>query len=172
MKIVSVTGEDAMLAHWRDCEGIPPERPVRPDILHDGFPRDARWYRAEIEHEDIAKIFMISVCDLGPISRDTWLLSTAARNYADGFTDDDHTLRIQKLLARPSFDPRVIVVAHDLDGPYTIIDGNHRAIILLTRNQLVGQECFLGIHPRIRKFDHAGMAYRSWRGACDDPACR
>ena len=163
MKVLNRTDESAMLAYWRDYERIPPERPVRPDILHADFPQDAVWYRAQIEARDILRLFMISVHDFGPISCNTWLLATAAQNYAQGFKDPDHTLRIQKLLARESFDPRLIVVADSLDGPYTIIDGNHRAIILAERNQLIGQECFLGIHPRIRQFNHAGMAYRNRR---------
>jgi len=163
MKILSASDEGAMLSHWRCCEGRQNEDYIRKDIIHDDFPRDATWYIAEIEKADIPQMFLISVHDLGPISCNTWRLSVAAENYEDGFTDNDHSLRIQSLIEREHFDPKVIVVSHDVTGPFTIIDGNHRAILLMTQNQFVGQECFLGIHPMMRKCDHAGKAYQNWR---------
>ena len=163
MKILSKTHEQDMLDHWRACEGIPADTPVRHDIFHDRFPRETTWHVAEIEAEDIDNLFMISVHDFGPISRQTWRVSVAAQNYLDGFTDNDHILRIRKLLDRDHFDPRVIAVSHAANGPYTILDGNHRAIILHSRGELIEKTCFLGLHAGIRHFDHAGMAYRDLR---------
>lgn len=161
MKILQDSTPDEMLAYWRSYEGIPVHTPVRTDILNSTYPSGVTWKIAEILDVDIPSMFMISVHDFGPISRNTWRVSIAAEHYLNGFTDNDHLLRINKLLARPHFDPRVIIVSNAIDGPYTIVDGNHRAVILQSRQQLVGQTCFLGIHPSIRSFNHAGMSFQN-----------
>jgi hypothetical protein len=107
---------------------------------------------------------LISVGDFGPFSRYTWLLGDTAQNYSAGFNDPDHSARFEKLLKRQTpFDTRLVIVSDSLGGPFTIIDGNHRAVLLLAQSRLVGTRVHLGVHPQIRQFDHAGMAYRSAR---------
>ncbi len=98
---------------------------------------------------------------MGRFFRNTWKLETTAENYAGGFYDADHSLRFEKLLAKvPPFDTRLTLVSDAVAGPYTIIDGNHRAVLLLAQDRLIGAKVYLGVHPAISQFDHAGMAYR------------
>jgi hypothetical protein len=158
-----VVPEHRVFEDWRLYDGRPETAPIRTDIIHAGFPREAEWHDAEIEALDVAKLFLISVVDFGPFSRNTWSLDVTAQNYSAGFYDPDHSVRFDKLLKRSTpFDTRLVVVSDTWSGPFTIIDGNHRAVLLLAQNQLVGTRVHLGIHPRIKQFDHAGMAYRLW----------
>ncbi len=164
MLLHGVVTERQVFEDWRLYDGRPATSPIRTDIIHACFPRDAAWHDAEIEAHDVANLFLISVGDLGPFSRYTWSLEITALNYLSGFHDPDHSIRFEKLLKRPTpFDTRLVVVSDALSGPYTIIDGNHRAVLLLVQNRLVGTRVHLGIHPKIRQFDHASMAYRIGR---------
>lgn len=159
-----VVPEHRVFEDWRLYDGRPETAPLRTDIIHPRFPRDAEWHDAEIEALDVPKPFLISVGDFGPFSRHTWSLEVTAQNYSCGFHDPDHSVRFDKLLKKhPPFDTRLVLVSDTLSGPFTIIDGNHRAVLLLVQNRLVGTRVHLGVHPRIRQFDHAGMAYRNWR---------
>ena len=158
-----VVTEQQVFEDWRSYDGRPATSPIRTDIIHARFPRDAEWHDAEIEALDVPKMFLISVGDFAPFSRNTWSLEVTAENYAAGFHDSDHSIRFEKLVKRHSpFNTRLVLVTDTLDGPYTIIDGNHRAVLLLVDNRLIGTKVHLGVHPKIRQFDHAGMAYRNW----------
>jgi hypothetical protein len=162
MLLHGIVSEQRVFEDWRLYDGRPKTAPIRTDIIHARFPRDAEWHDCEIEALDIPKLFLISVGDFGPFSRHTWSLEVTAKNYASGFFDSDHIARFEKLVKRqPPFDTRLVLVSDTLDGPYTIIDGNHRAVLLLVSNRLVGTMAHLGVHPKIRQFDHAGMTYRN-----------
>jgi hypothetical protein len=158
-----IVAEEQVFEDWRAYEGRPSTAPIRTDIIHAGFPRDAIWHDGEIEAEDVPKLFLISVGDLGPFSKNTWSLEITAQNYSAGFQDSDHSLRFEKLRKNSPFATRLVVVSDTLNGPFTIIDGNHRAVLLSVDNRLIGTRIHLGVHPQIRYFDHAGMAYRHWR---------
>ena len=159
-----VVTEHQVFEDWRRYDGRPEAAAIRTDIIHARFPRDAEWHDAEIEASDVSKMFLISVGDFGPFSRNTWSLQVTAKNYSAGFHDPDHSIRFEKLLKKhPPFDTRLVLVSDLLSGPFTIIDGNHRAVLLLVQQRLVGTRIHLGLHPKIRQFDHAGMAYHHWR---------
>lgn len=156
-----IVTEDQVFEEWRQYDGRSETAMIRTDIIHAGFPRDAEWHDAQIEAQDIPKMFLISVHDLGPFSQNTWSLLVTAQNYSNGFHDPDHSVRFERLVNRQTpFDTRLVMVSDSLDGPFTIIDGNHRAVLMLVQNRLVGTRIHIGIHPRIRQFDHAGIAYR------------
>lgn len=131
-----VVTEQQVFEDWRLYDGRPDTVPIRTDIIHARFPRDAEWHDAEIEAHDVANLFLISVGDLGPFSSNTWSLEVTAKNYSSGFHDPDHSIRFEKLLKRPMpFDTRLVVVSDTLSGPFTVIDGNHRAVLLLVQKR-------------------------------------
>ena len=119
------------------------------------FPRDVRWFQATIESADIARLYLVNSGDLKTLSKDTQRLDVAAQHWLGGFRDNDHSLRLQRIVDSGDFDPRTVLVASNPDGPFTILDGNHRATILQARSVLAGQRCFLGIHAQIGEFDCA-----------------
>jgi hypothetical protein len=103
-----IVSEHQVFEEWRRYDGRPETAMIRTDIIHSRFPRDADWHDAEIEAQDIAKLFLISVHDFGPFSRNTWSLPVTAQNYSDGFQDSDHSVRFEKLVNRQTpFDTRL-----------------------------------------------------------------
>ncbi len=165
MKNLIEVPQQLVYSCWEKYDRLDSDGQLRPDIIgrHHHYPTNVIWYNAEIEASDIAKLYIISTPDFDIISKNTWLIQQAAINYRNGIIDPEHLRRIESLLVKPGgFDPRIIAVSHDKDGPFTIIEGNHRAIILQDKNQLVGQTCFLGLHYNMQNFTRACKAYYFW----------
>lgn len=134
--------------------------PLRTDIINENFPRDAKWYKAQIEEHDIKEMFLISVEDFRELSQGTWTLSSSCEKYSTDYYDKNHTPRFERLKEiKDTFDTQLILVSDTTSGPFTIIDGNHRAVLLQLERRLVGTNVFIGVHPKFREFDHAGMTY-------------
>lgn len=154
--------EKEVFDYWHFCKNSLRRLPLRTDIINDKFPRDAEWYNAQIEEHDIEKMFLISVEDFRELSQGTWTLPASCEKYSTDYYDKNHTPRFESLKEiNDTFDTRLILVSDSASGPFTIIDGNHRAILLLQEQRLVGTNVFLGVHPKFREFDHAGMTYRN-----------
>lgn len=147
--------------HWRIVERWPDNKPLRTDILNQEFPGNPVWLNAEIEADDIDKLFLISVYDFGPFSKQTWRIRTTAENFSSGFYDKEHSPRFEWLLRnQETFDTLLVVVSDSFNGPFTLIDGNHRAVVLLTLNRLIGTRIYLGIHVDFKNYSYANQAYK------------
>ncbi|MEM7810373.1 MAG: hypothetical protein AAF532_02700 [Planctomycetota bacterium] len=160
MKSIRSVDAEEVYGYWREWEGVPPGRELRGDITRP-LPQDVVWCRAVLEGQDASGLYLISSDDLGAISRKSFLVREAAENVKSGFRDSDHSLRLDNLLERDDgFDPRLVVVSDSIEGPFTIIEGNHRAILMEMDGTLVGQEIYLGMSSAIRDYTWARKAYR------------
>lgn len=124
------------------------------------FPSQAIWYLALIESNDIENIFLISIDDFALASSNSWRLAQTAEHLQKEKLDDKHASKVRNLAqARlDKFCP--VLVATTLSGPFTIIDGNHRAIVRQQQNQIPGTECCLALHPDFARYAFATQANR------------
>jgi len=138
----------------------------RSDIkLH--LPSDTCWHKAVIEEADASGLFIISSDDWADISKRTFLVSSVAEDLNAPFSDpdslrisDDIKKKLSFLEGGGRFDTRLILVSDKVSGPFTVIEGNRRAVALLRLNKLVGSEVYLGISGRIMYYDWSRYAYR------------
>ena len=54
---------------------------------------------------------------------------------------------------------RAIIVSDNENGPLTILDGNHRLVLLQHENALVGAPVYLGLHAAMGRFGRAVPSY-------------
>jgi hypothetical protein len=165
MKILIEVPEQSVYDYWALHDKRDNDSRLRPDITGSNlnYPQGITWYSAEIDDSDIEKLYVISTGDFKIISGGTWLVLQCALNYPRGIGEQHHLDRINRLLVKPGgFDPRIITVSNSADGPLTIIEGNHRAMIMQNRNILIGQYCFLGLHKDMRNYSHLRKAYAKY----------
>jgi len=158
MKLIKEVKQEEVWNHWKRVERIH-ETTIwwRSDIRHP-LPRNLKWYLAEIEEKDIEKIFVISSDDWKTLTA-TFTLSEATEVFNKGIADE----KVGNILAKKKIyqnnldglDRRFILVAPSINGSFTIIEGNKRAVALLSMNKLVGNQIYLGISREIRNYHWA-----------------
>jgi len=158
MKLIRPVAQGEVFGHWEKVE----KRSIfqRADIV---FPLIAyanlQWFSATIEQEDIKSMFIISSGDWSTegLCVPNFLLTTAVENYrstphqSGKFKNIDEK---ERLFASDSLilDTKLILVAPEEVGPYTIIEGNKRAVALQNLKKLVGLEVYLGVSLNIRNY--------------------
>lgn len=153
--------------YWRKLENCSASSPLRPDILDNTFPAPTEWFTANIEEVDIQETLMLPVRDFGPLSKNSWQLRSAvdyfAQTFADGSYDPGHPYnadKMRQLLSWPGrHTSRVIMVSDNQAGPFTILDGNHRAVLLMHEGAIIGASVYLGLHSAVRQFNWAKRSY-------------
>ncbi|MBF0614306.1 MAG: hypothetical protein G8237_11115 [Magnetococcales bacterium] len=144
----AVDWEQVVLASWIRSAGgklLPKTEMWRP------LPTGVCWFECRMEPADIPKCFVIGSRDWRELFGCTHL-STIAANSFQGEDNYSHHSRIhamKRILASGDFFEPLILTAFSGEGPFVIIDGNHRAIALLQLNLLAGQRLFVGFHPRM-----------------------
>jgi hypothetical protein len=165
MKEIRKTSQREVFEHWENVERLRFARRgdvVLPLVAY----QDLTWSLSQIEEADIAKIFIISSEDWQedgfcvPDFRLTTAIksyNTSAKRekkYADINAKEGIFNSTPKLL-----DTRLFLVSDDQSGPYTIIEGNRRAVALGSLNRLAGLEVYLGVSPAIRNYVWSQAAY-------------
>lgn len=144
----AVEWETEVLASWSRSAGG--KQLPKPEVWQP-LPPGVCWFRCRLEPGDIAKCYLIGSRDWKEIFSSTHL-ATVAADPCHGTDDFRHKSRIQgikrALAMGETFEP-LILTAFSGEGPFVIIDGNHRAIALLQLHLLVGQTVFAGFHPRM-----------------------
>ncbi len=123
------------------------------------LPADCCWLRAEIEADDVAQLLLIGSQDWFDTFGSYWLQQAVVRYQADcaaGLGDDvwqhhSHLQGLQRSFHQHPAHSRqpLVLAAADSSGPFMLLDGNHRAMVLLVQQQLVGHPCYLGLHARM-----------------------
>lgn len=129
------------------------------------LPNDLQWYKAEIEEGDLNHIYMISSGDWSEISNKTFLALNVSENL-NAQTQNDNTIRISKDIKQKisflenggCFDTKFVAVSHNNQGPFTLIEGNRRAVALIWLNNLIGTRIFLGISKQVKSYKWARYA--------------
>lgn len=157
MKIVKKVNQDEVWNHWKSVESFTTDD-FRSDIRNP-LPDDLDWVLAIVEKEDVDSFFIISSDDwkqerlCGP----DFKLTTAITNYSNTPSSNGKygDIRAKELLLssdQNALDTKLILVSPSKKGPYTIIEGNKRAIALGKLQKIVGLEFFFGTSPSIKDY--------------------
>jgi hypothetical protein len=124
------------------------------------LPDDIIWFEGEIREEDIEKMYVLPVIYWYLDSGKTFKLTDIPDSLKKGRgvqTQEgpiliDHFDRIEKISTADYSDfGKLILASSSEDGPYTIIDGTHRAVLLYKINRLVSQKVFLGTSSKMTR---------------------
>jgi hypothetical protein len=142
-RLITDSGPGALTRHH---ERLALLRSIRSPIL-DELPLDGRLTWVDIEPHDLAQLFIIPCfdwyLDTGSTFRLTDTLSSmrAGRGnvwepgYVDNRARTDRVAPYIRRYAADTTDEVLIVIAVDAGGPYTIVDGTHRAAALYEAHQ-------------------------------------
>jgi hypothetical protein len=155
---------------WMRGEGMRDPH-FRSDI-REPLPADAKWYSAELERQDIRQLFIISSDDWTEISAGTFLVERVLQSVNAGNFQKADSARISKkitdkigyLKSGGPCNSHLILVSSNSSGPFTLIEGNHRAVAHFERGTLVGLKVYLGVSLRIRKYPWARKSFCSKLG--------
>ena len=162
MKILGKISEQQVWDHWMAVE-----RHTKSDFRKDirnPLPQDIRWCKAEIEELDLDKLFIISSSDWTDISNGTFkVLDVAAKIKSEIVSDNKDTVRLETDILKKinfincggSLDPVLFLVAPTVDGNFTLIEGNRRAVVFSLLNRIIECPVFLGLSTDILKYNWA-----------------
>lgn len=162
MKILKpVNWEKDVLPHWSVLRGAT----VKQQPLWEKLPSGMQWHAARFESGDDEKLYVIGSGDWEK-TYGSYRVIDIARQSQEGDDAHNHRARIRGFIETLNSGGQiaeVVAVAAKEQGPYVLIDGNHRAIALVAKNQLRGQNIFLGIHRDIDQHFQWFYPARSYR---------
>lgn len=167
MKILSPVASNDILSRW--ASGGFDDARFRDEVLRT-LPSDAIWSTAELEAEDISRLFCLSRPEWVDLTQSTFRFSRALQNLETP-SANPHTLRIQDDVGRMlrwirEFDARglrLFAVTDTLEtaAPITIIDGMSGALALARLNRLAGTPIFLAVTPQARSWRWSRDSFRA-----------
>jgi hypothetical protein len=157
MKIIQKIEQNKVWDHWKKVEKFSDDN-FRSDIRNP-LPSDLMWFQAKIEDIDLEKIYIISSDDwkLDKLCEPDFRLISAIISYQVS----THNVAKYGDIRRKEFilknnlniiDTKLIIVAPCKAGPFTIIEGNKRAVALGSIGKIVDIEIFLGISSGITDY--------------------
>lgn len=155
MEIIRECSKEEVLDHWRKLYNY---RTIffRCDIL-EKVPNDLKWFEVKITEEDVDNLFIISSDDWGYAGiTDTYKVVNVVDYLQRGISDDrimPNILEKKRMyeIDIDAFDKKFILISPTLEGNYTILDGNKRAVALQSINRLVGTVVYLGVSESVSK---------------------
>jgi hypothetical protein len=153
-KLIKTCSQEEVWRHWNKIEKHESVNTWRWDIKSP-IPLDIKWYVAEIEERDVNNIYIISSDDWKTITKSFKLLEVVdALN--KGIYDDKITNILEKKVIYQKdidgLDRTFVFVSPSVDGNFTILEGNKRAVALQSLNKLVGNHIYLGISRKIEQY--------------------
>lgn len=165
MKILKPVNQGEVFGHWESVEKISISQRLNlvfPIVAYG----DLVWNLAQFEQTDIEKIY---IC-----SSDDWLadglcvpdfkLTTAIENYKKSNCNYGKYADIkakQEIFEKDidGLDTKLILVADNNEGPFTLIEGCKRSVALGNIEKLSGLQIYLGISPAIKNYVWARYMY-------------
>lgn len=165
MKIIQEVTQSEVFTHWEKVEKISIWN--RADIV---FPLLAYsnlvWSLAEIEGEDVDKLYICSSVDWvqGGLCVPDFKVNTAIQNYEKSDKSQGKYADIKakiEIFAQDigGLDTKLVLVADNPSGPFTLIEGCKRSVALGSLQKLSGLEVYLGVSPAIKSFIWAKAMY-------------
>jgi hypothetical protein len=107
---------------------------------------------ARVEEIDIARLYVIGSGDWKEVFGTYRLADISSKALTTGDDKHKHSSRIigigSAYLNGTHFEP-IAMVSYSGEGPFVVVDGNHRAVGMQRVGLLVGREIFLGLHSAI-----------------------
>jgi hypothetical protein len=131
------------------------------------FPQGICWMAGVIEPDDIEKLLVIAAADWQQLFGTFQLADIARRIPETGDDEHRHYSRIRELTrlaeaGQPFYPP--ILVAKSGQGPFVIIDGNHRVLGMQRAKSVLGKQVIIGFLPpnvEYHRYDHAVLVTRA-----------
>lgn len=121
----------------------------------DKLPNVVNWYEVEIEESDVDNLFILPALDWFMDTGRTFKLKNTIANLSPyrghklahyPKMSITHHQKIKKMFFYPKDTFKdIIMISSSNNGPFTIIDGTHRSVVLLNENRLSNTKGFLGI---------------------------
>jgi hypothetical protein len=125
----------------------------------DRLPTDLSWYIGELEPSDIDNLYVIPAfdwyMDAGPDFKIPECLNQLKPGRGFEISDTfkgtiDHYSKVENILKSEGKNiGKLTVISTNLSGPYTLVDGNHRALALYKQGRLAGTKIFLGVSSSV-----------------------
>jgi len=117
------------------------------------LPDPLQWHNATMEQGDLEKLRLIRNCGWDDRAPDNILGEVRFPMNFDLSSEEKITAILQRVTA-PDFDKTLVLVAQTTDGPFTILDGNHRATAMMVAKRSgnfteVNVKAYVGVSPRM-----------------------
>ena len=131
-------------------------RSIRSPMV-DPLPKDTEWYVTDLKKGDIKRIYIVPSSDWLSLTSNSYSILEAVKNIDSNL---DHASKIREIktnLNEGSLSKNLILVASSPESPFTIIEGNHRAVALLSKAidskiEPIVEKIFLGISPEMKSY--------------------
>ncbi|MBF0339619.1 MAG: polysaccharide deacetylase family protein [Magnetococcales bacterium] len=145
-----VEWESDVLASWRRTAG---GAPVAGKSIWERLPAGVQWFSYRLDTRDMENLHVFGTGDwLMFAGQQSHRLSAIAAGIGAGEDALQHHSRIngfrRAIGMGERYEPLILIGASE-QGPFMILDGNHRAIAMWQLGALAGQAVFLGVHPRM-----------------------
>jgi hypothetical protein len=155
MKPIKGCQQNEIWNHWKKVEKIPDNDINWRCDIRDPLPTNLKWFFAEIEEKDIPKIYIISSDDWETIAPSFKLLDAVDALDRNNNNDIIENIKAKRAIyqnAIDGLDRRLILVSPTVEGNFTIIEGNKRAVALQSIKKLVGTQIYLGVSRKIEGY--------------------
>ncbi len=167
MKIIRSVNQLEVFDHWSRVENMYISQGERSDIVSPLLSyADLHWKLLSLEDGDLNLIYIISSDDwkTDNVCVPNFKLTTAISNYRGSNKSQgkfaDIAAKEQAFASNlNAMDTRLILVSIDQNGPFTLIEGNRRAIALGNLGKFVGLEVYLGTSPAIKNYIWSRYAF-------------
>jgi hypothetical protein len=148
--------ESEVWEHWRRVENH--RTPDFRSDIRQKLPETLTWYLSRVEPQDVARLFIISSDDWTDVSAGTFRITSVVSRVESQSSNQDTrriTADIQEKRAHLDsgghLDARLISITDSpsLFGPFTLIEGNRRAVAFQLRGSLVGSDMFVGVSSKV-----------------------
>lgn len=132
-------------------------RYVRKPMI-DPIPIDTKWYVISFKKDDLDRTFIVPSDDWLPLTDNSYQILQAIKN-AESNIDHAQKIRdVKNSIDKTSVGRNLILVASSLESPFTVIEGNHRAVAFASKaledetKDTIVAEVFLGISPQMENY--------------------
>ena len=129
-------------------------------IIFQGIPSDTVWSLCEIDADQFCELRIIREINWENTFRPAKKLKDVAVKIQAGITDSRIDLglieKIKQNIGKHDFEEKIICISSGLDGPFTLIEGNHRAVAFQLKCLETGdkshlpEEVIAGISPNMK----------------------
>lgn len=165
MKIINSVTQSEVFHHWHRVEGdvfLRRGNIVNPLVAFNNL----NWNLAEIETRDIDKLYICSSDDWRAegLCIPDFKVKTAVENYKKSNFSTGKYKNIkdkENIFAKDinGLDNKLFLVADNLNGPFTLIEGCKRSVALGSLGKLVGLRVYFGFSPAIKTYIWSRYAY-------------
>jgi len=158
LKIINQVKQSEVFSHWERVERISITQRI--DIV---FPllayNDLSWNLAEIEDADFEILYICSSDDwkqdglcIADFKVKTAIGNYKKSDYSQGKYADIKAKQDIFTKDLDGLDTKFILVADNINGPFTLIEGCKRAVALGSLGKLTGLKIYLGVSPSIKTY--------------------